>query len=272
MAQTRPRTPHELTEHVHRHARRLDRGIAAIDSGDMDGLDDVVTALRALVTQGNQLLQQLARAFDISIVPGPVTSPVPSDGAITFAMGASPMSDGAGSESDMPRSLSKLMAMRCLRVRTDTDEVVDHTWDSFIRDFANKLGFVHSDANVPVALDELATYGITDIDAAAYALRNFGVLVRRCCADVLVAAGVQGTQPTHAIPAPGRVWVGDVQVRGRIYETTFNPALARGVAPLASWPAVEISASAAAKPNKTRRNDPCPCGSGAKYKKCHGGA
>ena len=42
------------------------------------------------------------------------------------------------------------------------------------------------------------------------------------------------------------------------------------VAPLREKPAAGDTASASQHGNKVGRNDPCPCGSGKKYKKCHG--
>jgi preprotein translocase subunit SecA len=49
-------------------------------------------------------------------------------------------------------------------------------------------------------------------------------------------------------------------------------------APLSSWPAPPVQASSSLAPQTPRRrtlpkvgrNDPCPCGSGKKYKKCCG--
>ena len=47
---------------------------------------------------------------------------------------------------------------------------------------------------------------------------------------------------------------------------------ARSQAPPASGPVLGGSAPKATAPTKVGRNDPCPCGSGKKYKKCHGTA
>eukprot|EP00913_Durusdinium_trenchii_P033536 g31396.t1 len=54
------------------------------------------------------------------------------------------------------------------------------------------------------------------------------------------------------------------------YTVTATPKAAPS-AP-ASAPAPGKAAKSGAKPKKVGANDPCPCGSGKKYKKCHGGA
>jgi preprotein translocase subunit SecA len=48
-----------------------------------------------------------------------------------------------------------------------------------------------------------------------------------------------------------------------------SPAAPRGPAPGVSTSAGRLGAAAATVP-EVGRNDPCPCGSGKKYKKCHG--
>ncbi|MCU0620221.1 MAG: preprotein translocase subunit SecA [Gemmatimonadales bacterium] len=66
-------------------------------------------------------------------------------------------------------------------------------------------------------------------------------------ADDLFAGGGAARAPEPAAPAPG----------------------ARGPAPAIATSAGRLGAGAATVP-EVGRNDPCPCGSGRKYKKCHG--
>ncbi len=73
-------------------------------------------------------------------------------------------------------------------------------------------------------------------------------------------------------PAPGQL-----QERGPAKETTNAPAgEAAGAATARVTAAAGAAVAAASRPDgrgsarKTGRNDPCPCGSGKKYKKCHG--
>ena len=78
-------------------------------------------------------------------------------------------------------------------------------------------------------------------------------------------------EPTKPfVPSLCRAFLADLQRRGRIGNGTtlgrFVGALKQGF--------MEASAAKAAtyqRPSaKIGRNDPCPCGSGRKYKKCHG--
>ena len=66
-----------------------------------------------------------------------------------------------------------------------------------------------------------------------------------------------------AAPQPPR----QVQETGPAKETT-NAAAGRGRGATA---AATATATAAPPSDKVGRNDPCPCGSGKKFKKCHGG-
>ena len=53
----------------------------------------------------------------------------------------------------------------------------------------------------------------------------------------------------------------EVEAGMLLAELMGTPVPARGL---------ELFAQAEAPPEKVGRNDPCPCGSGKKFKKCHG--
>jgi len=81
------------------------------------------------------------------------------------------------------------------------------------------------------------------------------------------------TSNTPPPPPPPR----QLQESGPAKETTNTPAGRGAAAPAtATATAAGAATTAAARPDgrgsarKTGRNDPCPCGSGKKYKKCHG--
>lgn len=273
---TRPRTADELIEQVRRHLHRLVRGVQELDSGEDAALDDVVSALRVLVTggQGNQLLQQLAREAGAHVRPGRVTESVPDGEDITFGVGAVPLADGDPSGVE-PRSLSRLLNMRCLVIRLESGEQLRYTWDTLVSTVANKLGAVHSDREVPVAFDVLKAYIATDAEVTAYALRHFAVLVGRCAAELLSSVGSPPAAVSLPIPAAGRAWTGDMLIRhsagsGATYEVSFGSKGPVGITPLFSFPSLSMPGAAAPPASKRGRNDPCDCGSGLKYKRCHG--
>ncbi|CAK9060370.1 unnamed protein product [Durusdinium trenchii] len=56
------------------------------------------------------------------------------------------------------------------------------------------------------------------------------------------------------------------------YTVTATPKAAPSAPASAPAPGQGKAAKSGAKPKKVGANDPCPCGSGKKYKKCHGGA
>jgi preprotein translocase subunit SecA len=76
-------------------------------------------------------------------------------------------------------------------------------------------------------------------------------------ADQAPVDGKSAAAPRAAVPAAVPVGAGAGGVGGGGYGAT----------------APQRAANAAAvgnKPGKVGRNDPCPCGSGRKYKRCHG--
>ncbi len=79
------------------------------------------------------------------------------------------------------------------------------------------------------------------------------------------AAGVPAAAGAPARP----VAAGVAAPRGRLPVTPPRPA-AFGPAPRGGRPGPGLPAGAAPSRPEVGRNDPCPCGSGKKYKKCHG--
>ncbi len=241
-----------------------------MDRGDLDSLDDVVAALRALVAvgKGNASLLKLMR--DKSIDPAMPRTSEPADASpdVQFSLGAVPAPDNSSKDGVTPPSMTALMGMRCLTVRTKADLDDTYTWDRLVREVANKQGAVHSDAEVPLAFDELTTIGVADQDAVAYGLRHLGVAVSRIAHRVLEDAA-----PPFSIPIGGHPWMGGIRVAkpdsdGETkIEVTFDPGpVVPGLTALFDLPVRPRPA-----PAKVGRNDTCPCGSGLKFKKCHGG-
>lgn len=284
---SRPRRIEELVGQVVRQLRRLDRAITELDQGDEDALDDIVIAIRSLACggKGNHTITQLA--WELEEVPDlhPVTAPADNDEAITFGTGALPVADthAAGASNQIPRSLEALMNLRCLTVTAPEDnEQRAYSWDQIVSTVANKLGAIHSDQEVPVAVDEIRRFESAGQGTLVHVLRNLAVVVARHGYDVLSASGVEHPllTPTHRIPANGQVWVNAIEVRknrrhgGSDVTFEFNldvPHPASGVAP-AVYPLASIPTRMEPAPQEKEigRNEPCPCGSGTKYKHCCG--
>lgn len=283
---TRPRRIDELAEQVARQLRRLNRAVRELDHGDEYALDDIVIAIRSLAGggKGNHTIAELARTLDVIPPLHPITAPAGDDDAITFATGALPVADShvVGASDKVPRSIGALMSMRCLAVSPPEDDAQrTYSWDQLVSAVANKLGPIHSDAEVPIAFDEIRRFETAGQATLAHALRNLAVVITRHGHDVLVAAGFeqQSSQPSHAIPATGQIWVGAIQVRenrrrgGGDVTFEFNPdvpqtpsGMERVIHPMASVP----TRMGPTPPKKVGRNEPCPCGSRLKYKRCCG--
>lgn len=284
---TRPRRIDELAEQVVRHLRRLHRAITELDEGDEYALDDIVIAIRSLAGagKGNHTIAELARTLDEVPDLHPVTAAAGNDDEITFATGALPVADTrAADDSDqVPRSLGALMNLRCLTVTPPGgNEQRTFSWDQLVSTVANKLGAIHSDPAVPVAFDEIQRFETAGQATLAHALRNLAVVVARHGRDVLAASGVEHPLPgfTHRIPANRQVWVGAIQVRenrrggGGEVSFDFNPQIPQPPpgAKRVAYPMASVPTQLGPTPstNKVGRNEPCPCGSGTKYKRCCG--
>ena len=239
-----------------------------MDQGELDALDAVVAALRGLVAvgKGNGSLLNLIRDRSADHPMPRVSEPADASPEVQFSLGAVPAPDVSSEDGVTPRSMSALMDMRCLTVRTKADLDETYTWDRLVREVANKLGAVHSDAEVPLAFDELAAIGVANQDAVAYALRHLGVAVSRIAHQVLTDEA-----PPFSIPLQAQPWMGGMRVAKSDMdgetkiEMTFDPGpMVPGLTPLFDLPVRSHPAS-----GKVGRNDPCPCGSGLKFKKCH---
>jgi tetratricopeptide (TPR) repeat protein len=75
------------------------------------------------------------------------------------------------------------------------------------------------------------------------------------------------TQREYLLEAAGELFSMDEKLGLRPGEP---PALGTGVRERVAPPVARPSPTATPAPQKVGRNDPCPCGSGRKYKKCHG--
>ncbi|HET7496759.1 MAG TPA: SEC-C metal-binding domain-containing protein, partial [Candidatus Eisenbacteria bacterium] len=73
-------------------------------------------------------------------------------------------------------------------------------------------------------------------------------------------------EPAGALEGPGAPAPPPQRARAR---ETHAPVTAFGT-PAEETPSKERRAPVATQEPKVGRNDPCPCGSGKKYKKCHG--
>lgn len=283
---TRPRRKDELAEQVVRQLRRLDRAISELDAGDQYALDDIVIALRSLAGggKGNHTIAELAQITDAAPRLHPVSTPVGEDATLTFATGALPVADthAPGAQDRSPRSLGALMKLRCLTVTPpENDQQRTYTWDQLVSAVANKLGAIHSDAEIPIAFDEIHRFETAGQPSLVHALRNLAVVVARYGHDVLTAAGFGQllSRPNHPIPAAGRVWVGAIKVRenrrrgGSHVTFEFNSIIPSALASgRAVYPMTSVPARTGPTPPKEKlgRNQPCPCGTGMKYKRCCG--
>ncbi len=80
--------------------------------------------------------------------------------------------------------------------------------------------------------------------------------------------GDSGTAPAPAAAPPPTTSRGDAE----LFAPTGGQAPGAGARPAVSSSAGPLRAPAAAGMANVGRNDPCPCGSGKKFKKCHGAA
>jgi len=72
--------------------------------------------------------------------------------------------------------------------------------------------------------------------------------------------------PVAAVPTDGAQPHGETAARVPVGAGAVSNAMARAL----SGASPAVAAAASSKPGKVGRNDPCPCGSGRKYKRCHG--
>jgi preprotein translocase subunit SecA len=115
----------------------------------------------------------------------------------------------------------------------------------------------------------LRAYGQKDplLEYKAEAFRMFESLMTRVCEDtlqMLMRVQLQGEAPPPRQPAPARIGGTETHVAaGAFTQAAGGTAKSAGRPPRAVKTVVR-------KEKKVGRNDPCPCGSGKKYKRCCG--
>lgn len=289
---TRPQTPDELLAVFRRALARLDKGIGAMDDGDPLGVDAVASTLRLLTIngRGDRLLRRARETFSLGEPPRglSLTTAAPrSEPGLAFAVGAIPLPDSERAK-EPHISTAEMLEERCLTISAD-DEQVSYKWLTFLAVVANKLGSIHSDADIPRAVDELSSYVIGGIPVLRYALRVVASVVATDAHHILDSIDGAHTPVRHTLLPEGCPWIGNVLVYGTI-DTELDVRVNTFMEPghnLVSWhdpgridwlfnppelPDVPV-------PDRTNvprlvprapRNAPCPCGSGKKYKFCHG--
>lgn len=214
----RPQTSAELLTAFQRAVKRLDAGLAQMDEGNPLGVDQVAGVLRLLTVpdKGNRLLERARDAFALGPAP-PITSitgPAPkSETGLTFPLGSIPYDHEPPADSS-PVSTPELLDSRCLLV-SDTASQVSYRWVSLIAVIANKLRSVHTDAELPKAVDELSAYIIGGVPVLRYGLRIVAATVAADAHGVL-----RGIDPAHRPvdhePVPEGHWVGAVRIHGSL--------------------------------------------------------
>lgn len=253
----RKQTPGELFGQTRSALARLDAAISRYDDGDDAALGDISSLLRLLVTtgQGNDLLRRAGDLLNGDLPEFANLGPEVGDGddSTEFDLGAQPAIDPTD-RGAAPATIAEAMSRRVLVVRSG-GALVRYTWSDLIRLAANKLGGTHSDEKLPLAADQVLAY--TTLGGLGFlptSLRQMAVAVSRYghrLVSLISAEPIASPEHPNTSPRAGG-WVGAASVhmsdRGR---ADFE----RGELP--SIP-------------KVGRNEPCPCGSGAKYKFCHG--
>ncbi|TEX48691.1 MAG: hypothetical protein B7C54_00195 [Acidimicrobiales bacterium mtb01] len=193
-ARTRVRSTDELLGDLRRATLQIDEGISRFDGGDPAGLDLIAARVRLVACRGrgNELLQ---RVCDRVNEPMPLvghSSPAVHTPSTAFAVGGLP----ASGEGALRSPLAKLMSQVCLIV-DDDGELNSFTWDELVFVAANKLLLVHSDDDIPTALDEIDTFSIGAHRGIAYMIRQAGVLTVRATTVALAAAGTPAQVRDH---------------------------------------------------------------------------
>lgn len=213
----RAQTTTELLEHTRRAWALLDEGVRRFDSGDEIGLDLVSQALRRLVCvgRGNSLLQRACLELQVpepSIRVGgePELPPgVHGKPGNSFLYGSLPERADSTMGSFIP--MSEMMKRRVIIYREGVD-VEEFTWDGLAALYANKMGPIHSDADLPVIVDRILQFEVAGGKVFSHALRNLGAAVGKGTAMMLITAGVLKGPPPEYPDAPNGLWVGAVQV------------------------------------------------------------
>ena len=115
----------------------------------------------------------------------------------------------------------------------------------------------------------LRAYGQRDplVEYKNEAFHMFGELEESIQADIV--ANMFRVQVVAEEPPPAPVAPAGIE-RGPAPPEERGDGVSRRTSPARSSPALAGAQLAAAGVGKTGRNDPCPCGSGKKYKRCHG--
>ncbi len=114
------------------------------------------------------------------------------------------------------RSLQDFLDSRALIVSVGHEREV-FTWDALISEVANKLGPVHLDDEVPVALDEIGSYRVLGLNPVAYCVRSAAAVICGAAHEMLARVAVTAAHDLHA-PRTRGMWIGSVAV-GRGHDT-----------------------------------------------------
>lgn len=229
---TRPLTLTELTDRTQESLRNLHNEIERFDDSGEAAIRQMALCLRQLVCSGdgNRWLQRLSIAGGASLPLVTVTgaaslglagAALPADRAHTakyveFALGGlqPPSSDTPPAEAEALRPISMSIPRflnSCALMVGDRSGHESFTWDSLISMVANKLGPVHLDDDVPIALDEIATYRVLGLHPIAYAIRSTSVVICAAGHKLLSELGVESRHGDHIARTRG-MWVGNILV------------------------------------------------------------
>lgn len=285
----------ELVTSAELNLSRLVRGVDAMDGGEAEGILDVTHSLRQLIAhgEGNRLLQRVADALGhqeprIAYCQEVSDQRDGDDRDLRFALAALPFSQEDVGVEDWS-TLEEFLNMKCLLVASPRlQEEVTYSWDGLISVVANKLGPSHTDDQRRKILDELNCYMVCGEPALRYALRTAGAAVATAGAELLLQIGRSFDRKLPLLHRTDRPAIYGALIFGGL-DTGHVDLRFAGV--LNGYPASILGYDANADPEwlfrppldifekegferrflgRVSRNDPCPCGSGQKYKKCHG--
>jgi hypothetical protein len=217
---TRRKLPSELLAEARRSLAALDGALRRLDEeDDLSSLLTVALTVRLMIGSDGlirQICSAIRKSDPSSRLSHPVVAimaPVRRDSKATFAVGALPASPTMSGEQRL--RITEVPAQVCLVVEEPDGKRTVYTWEKLLGEVAYKLGLIHSDDEIPTALDEIASYQLGELMAPDFMIRSLGVLASQAMHELLAAVDPRH-QPQPALPSRRGLHIANVEVRGRI--------------------------------------------------------